>query len=477
MYHIEFSKIIFFLFLITQTVVSRQDEIQITTSSKEALSFFLEGMHKYENIQYATAAALFDETISADPEFAMAYLYRSRSGGSYNVSRRNLDKAVSLIDKVSEGEKHTILFYKAFAERDDNEQKKHIEYLINNFPNDKRTHFNAGIYYDFITDYPTALKHYIKATLIDENFAAAYNKIGYCFFDLGYYEAAEEAFQTYINLIPESPNPYDSYAELLLKIGKYDESIEQYKNAYKKDLLFTSALSGIGNNYIFKGDFEKAREYYQNHFRKTSFLNEKINALKLEAISYVHENNVKMALDIFAQLKALALKENSITDAIEANLSSALLSIEFGKMPESLQYIIRAEEMTKMSELPDPVKENYLIQSHKNSCYYLIKNNELEKAEKEIEKFKSRVEIRNNPLELKAHYSLTAMLELQKKNYTEAIDYFSNADSDDPLMLYYIADAYQKLGYLDAATELIVKISKWNENSLNYAIVKLHIKR
>ena len=38
------------------------------------------------------------------------------------------------------------------------------------------------------------------------------------------YADAEKAFQKYIELIPKDPNPYDSYAELLLKMGRFDDS-------------------------------------------------------------------------------------------------------------------------------------------------------------------------------------------------------------------------------------------------------------
>jgi tetratricopeptide (TPR) repeat protein len=467
---------IFILFSLT-LIAQQKEEIKITTSSEEALSFFLEGRHKYENIQYATAAALFDEAILTDPEFAMAYLYRSRSGGGYNVERKNLEKAVSLIDKVTEGEKHKILFYKAFAEGSDAEQKQHIDFLLKNFPDDKRTHFSAGIYYDFITDYPTALMHYIKATQIDENYAAAFNKIGYCFFDLEYYKAAEETFQKYINLNPDSPNPYDSYAELLLKTGRYEESIAQYKNAYKKDLLFTSALSGIGNNYLFMGDYKSAREYYQKHFRKTTLLDEKIDALKLEAISHIHENNIQNGLETFTQLRVLAEKENLITDAVEAQLSSAFLCIEFNRPEKAEENLNRAEELARMSELPEVVKENYITQAKRYQCLYLIRKNNLDEAEDEITKYGDLVNKRKNPLEIKAYFSLMGLLESEKENYEAALKYFEQADRDDPFNWYYMAKAYQKLGYLETATELIVKISNWNENNLSYAIVKLHLKQ
>ena len=115
-----------------------------------------------------------------------------------------------------------------------------------------------------LNDFQNALAHFTKAKEIDSNFAPVYNMIGYCQSALNNYPAAEEAFQTYIKLMPDRPNPYDSYAELLLKMGKYDESIAQYKKALEKDPTFTTSLAGIGNNYVFKGDYTAARKYFQD---------------------------------------------------------------------------------------------------------------------------------------------------------------------------------------------------------------------
>jgi cytochrome c-type biogenesis protein CcmH/NrfG len=46
--------------------------------------------------------------------------------------------------------------------------------------------------------------------------------MGYAYSDKNDFNKAEEAFKKYISLLPDSPNPYDSYAELLLKNGRYD---------------------------------------------------------------------------------------------------------------------------------------------------------------------------------------------------------------------------------------------------------------
>ena len=55
--------------------------------------------------------------------------------------------------------------------------------------------------------------------------------IGYSHIELENYDAAEIALKKYIELTPDSSNPYDSYAELLLTLGKYDQSIEYYQEA------------------------------------------------------------------------------------------------------------------------------------------------------------------------------------------------------------------------------------------------------
>src|SRR5664279_3617016 len=189
----NFYTFLFIVCLASYDLAAQVKEVPVTTSSKEALNFFLTGRDKFENQETASASSLFDKAIEKDPSFAIAYIYRAQSGGGYNVFRQNLDQ------------------------------------LLSTFPFDKRVQELAGEHYYNINDFQSALAHFTKAKEIDSNFAPVYNMIGYCQSALNNYPAAEEAFQTYIKLLPDKPNPYDSYAELLLKIGKYDESIAQYK--------------------------------------------------------------------------------------------------------------------------------------------------------------------------------------------------------------------------------------------------------
>ena len=94
--------------IIPVNIMGQVKEVPVTTSSKEAKSFFLDGREKMGNMEFVAAAPLFDKAIAADPDFALAYLYRSQSGGGLDLMRSNLEKAVALTGKVSEGEKELI---------------------------------------------------------------------------------------------------------------------------------------------------------------------------------------------------------------------------------------------------------------------------------------------------------------------------------------------------------------------------------
>ncbi|MBN1300726.1 MAG: hypothetical protein JW995_05885 [Melioribacteraceae bacterium] len=462
--------------LLTFQFSAQQSDMPITAQSEEALSYFMEGRYRFENIQYATAAALFDEAILTDPGFAMAYLYRARCGGGYNVVRENLSKAEALIDLVTEGEKHFIMFHKALEESDHLAQKDHIRKLLDLYPKDKRIHYYAGIHYDYIVDIPTALMHYLKAVQIDYEYAAAYNKIGYDFIDLGFLEAAEEAFKKYITLMPDNPNPYDSYAELLMKQGQYEESIHQYQTAYQKDVLFTQALAGIGNNYIFLGEYEKARDYYHRQHEKATRINEKLDALLWIAVSYIHENNIDEAVNTLV-LRATFAENASLTpDIIDTYNLIGLLLTENNQFERAEKYYNKADEMIKIMRMSSSSEQAYMVESEINNCFWLVKSGKLKEAKEQLSNCDAVVKDRLILSERKRINLVTGIYYLENNQPEIAITKFNEADTENPHTWYYMAMAFDALGYEENAGAYLDRIKYWNQNSFDYALVRNKIK-
>src|SRR6185295_20062327 len=202
-------------------------KVPVTTKSEDARKEFLQGRELSEKLLAQDSVQHFDKTIALDPEFAYAELARANAAGTAKEFFEHLNKAVALADKASEGERLLILANQAGANGEAVKQKEYLEKLVAAYPNDERAHFNLGAFEFGQQDYSQAIEHLKKAPELAPNYSPAYNMLGYAYRQAGDYANAEQAFKKYIELIPNDPNPYDSYAELLLKMGKFPESIEQ----------------------------------------------------------------------------------------------------------------------------------------------------------------------------------------------------------------------------------------------------------
>ncbi|MEI7525349.1 MAG: tetratricopeptide repeat protein [Mariniphaga sp.] len=447
-------------------------EIPITTSSREALEFYLSGRNKQDVADFDAALILFEKAIQKDPNFAMAYLSRAYCGGGYNVFRQNLDKAVSLISKVSEGEKLMLLYEQASADGNGQKQKEYHDALLKSFPSDKRVQANAGWYYYSFGDYPKAVIYFNKAAELDNKYAPAFNTLGICQSFLNNYTEAEKAFQTYIKLAPGNADPYDSYAFLLLKMGKDEEAIVQYKKALEKNPAFSSSLAGLGNVYIFKGDFESARKYYKDCFDKATNIDWKFGGLFNKAVSYLYEGKPGNTMTTFDELATLAQKEKLVPYEVWSYSFKGFTYTELGQLQEGLKCYEKAIDLVNKSALPDADKENMVTSSMLWRIYFLSANNQLDKATAESDKCKLKIESRKNPGEEKSFNSFIGYLELKKGNYDKAVQFLNKGDIEDPWVWYYTAVAYNKKGDKQNASKQLEKVRKCHLNSLGLALVR-----
>jgi len=283
--------------------------VPVMSNSREALDLFKNGREKFEDAEYPSATYLFNEAIKLDPEFALAYLYRSLSGEKGKSILEDMERTEILANKVSDGEKHLIMFYMATAKGNRIEQKEYLNRLLEFYPDDKRVQYIAGIYFHK-ENVEEALKHYQKAIELDDEFAAVYNLMGYIQTDLGNYREAEEAFKKYIELTPDNANSYDSYAEFLIKIKRYDESIINYRKALEIDPSYILALWGITECYLLKGNYNKARDYCDKLYNESPSNYCKYCALLKKAMSYMYEGRIEDAMLMLNDCNNFAKKKN-----------------------------------------------------------------------------------------------------------------------------------------------------------------------
>ncbi|MBN2412406.1 tetratricopeptide repeat protein [candidate division KSB1 bacterium] len=477
--HVMFTgggmSIILILLLLVSCSKIQKNEMPVTTQSKQALQLFLDGRDNWENLEFTKAFDLLSKATKMDSNFAQAYIYKAFCmGGTGNPNEfiKAFNNALKAMDHASEGEKAFISYIKAINEGDGPKQQELIEQLLTLFPEDKRILVFAGNHYTLMNDFQIAKEYYEKALLLDKNYTRIYNDLGYTYSSLNENQKAEETFKTYISLIPDKANPYDSYAELLLKLGRYDESIGQYQKALEVDPTFLRAYDGIGNNFIFKGDFEQARNSYQQRLDKATQFGDKLGALYLQAVSYIHQGDLNAAMAILNNRRELAQKENQMTTVLFSYLTDAKTLMELGNPAEGLKQVQTAMDLITSLELDDWIKENLTVAAMEMMCNCKIHDNKLEEAKVDVDKFKQLINKRQDPENIMQLESTLALLALKEKQYDQALEHFAKADNQSPLNWYYMALAYEQKGDADNARQLLEKISTWTTNNLNLALVR-----
>ena len=459
--------VLLLLFISPGALLAQQKEMSLTTS-KEALALFVQGREKAENLE--DPGTLFEQAVQKDPQFAIAYLFAGRTNQEF---RKNVEKAASLADRVSPGEREWILAAKDQAEGNQAGRKMHLEQLLKLHPVDKRVHSQMGFYYRSIGDDATALRHFTQAVKLDKNYAPAYNNIGYSNLSLGRYGDAEQAFKTYIKLIPKNPNPYDSYAELLMKTGEFDASIKQYQRALLIDPTFINSYRGIGNNYAYKGDYVKARESYQLMFDKASDDGLRDLALLSAVNSYLAEGNTEKALQVNERRRAMAEKAGDDVSLIAVYTAAGFILAESGKLDDAAQQFEKADQLRNEPSLAPAVRENRRFGGMQNRARLSIARQEFDSAKVQLEEIRQYLSSRKNPNQERGYNETAGFLELGQKNYAKALAYFATANSNDPYIWYYQAVAEEAAGESKRATALYVKVTRWNQlDDMGYALVR-----
>jgi tetratricopeptide (TPR) repeat protein len=448
----------------------RTKEIPVTTSSDEARNFFVQGREKFENIEYPVAIPLFDQAIAKDNEFALAYAYRAIAVGSGASVGADLKKAQELSENVTEGEQLIISYYQAFYDVNQPKQKECIDKMLQLYPEDKRTNMFAGSYHRAIGDPKTAITYFDKAVALDKDFAPCYNFLGYANKEVGNLEGAEKAFKEYIRLVPNKPNPYDSYAELLLKIGRYDESIVQYQKAYDTDNTFARSLYGIGDNYLFKGNFKKAREYYRMYFDKCTRAGYKLNGLYNIAISYIYENKIDDVLRAFSEYRTFAMRENLERQVVSSYSYEGFALLYLGKASEALKKYDEAIAAIYRTNISDREKANLRVMGNMWRAISYAFLGDIGLAKTNAYLFQQDVEKRRNPIEQNYLQWVLAIIELKEGKYDTAIERYSKVEPN-PLTLFHQGQAYVKKGDKENAKKVFGKILNWNQNIMYLAVV------
>lgn len=458
----------------SSTTPAAGGKVPITTKSDDARKEFLQGRDLAEKLLAQDSLQHFDKALALDPDFASAELARANNSPTAKEFFDHLNKAVSLADKASDGEKFFILANQAGTNGDVTKQKDALDKLVTAYPNDERAQFALGNYYFGQQAYGPAIEHYKKATELAPNYSPAYNILGYAYRQQDDFANAEQAFKKYVELIPNDPNPYDSYAELLLKMGKFDESIVQYRKALAIDPHFVPSHFGISADLTYMGKPQEAEAELGKMADQARNDGELRTAFFGMAVVAADGGKLEKALQQMDKEFAVAQKKDDGA-AMAADLQAkGNILAEMGKYDQATQQFDRSLKYIEESSLSQEIKDNARLLHHFNLTAMAIGKKDYAAAKTHAEEYRHGAEASKNPAQVKLAHELAGRIALAQKDYDKTIAELEQSNLQDPRNLYRLGQANDGKGDHAKAQEFYSNAAKFNSlPALNYAFIRV----
>lgn len=443
------------------------DKVPVTTSSDEARALYEEGLALADNLHFIEANEAFAKAVEIDRNFAMAYLRLAQTSQSAAAFFKAVGLAEDNAKNGTEGEQLYIRALIAGAENDQAMQLESSIALMSMYPKDERTHMQVANYLTGQQNFADAIKHYGHATAINPEFAAAFNALGYAHRNNDNLAGAREAFARYVELIPDEANPYDSYAELLLEMGEYDESIENYRKAIAINANFISAYAGITINQSLKGDAEAAQAAATDMLGAARNSGQKQGAMFRSVTSHLFAGNVEAALAVSEERFAAAEAEgNHATMGAIHEYMGDIVTVA-GDGAKGLEYFASALAHRQESNINDANKAQAERAYQFKAAIAAMVDGDIETLASRAAEYTAAAEASGTASERLRVHELAGYLAAVNEDFKTSAAELSQASQLNPIVLYWSALANKSIGNTEKAKDLATRAATRNTLSPN----------
>jgi tetratricopeptide (TPR) repeat protein len=256
-------------------------------------------------------------------------------------------------------------------------------------------------------------------------------------------------------------------------MGRFDESITQYRKALAIDANFINSHQGIAAALMYQGKPDDAAAELQKITDKARSDAERRTALFGLTVVNVDIGKMDQALAEVDKQYTLGEKTNDVP-AMTGDLQlKGNIMLETGKPDEARALYERLVKMTGASSLSQEIKDNTRLFHHYNLTRVALAKKELATAKTEAAAFRKGTESLKNPFQTKQAHELLGMIALEAKDYDAAVTELLQANQQNPYDLYRLCQAYQGKGDVGKAKDSCTKAANFNSlPQLNLAFIR-----
>lgn len=287
------------------------------------------------------------------------------------------------------------------------------------------------------------------------------------------WKGPKTAFETYIELIPDDLDPYDSYAELLMRTGRFEESITSYRLALEQDDHFVASHIGIATNLNFLDRQDEADRQLEQMLANARNDGERRGAYFAMAVSRVSAGDLSGAIDCIAVEMALAAKIGDATAMAGDHTNIGLLQLKLGNSDAAEAHFEAALAVVEASDRAEEVKEGARRGILYNSAVVASARGDYETARRLAAELQERGETIGNRFAIRLSHELRGIAALAAGDGSTATKELAQANQQNPYNLFRQALAAAARGDdFDTRQWLQKTIDNNPLNSLNDAIVR-----
>jgi tetratricopeptide (TPR) repeat protein len=272
--------------------------------------------------------------------------------------------------------------------------------------------------------------------------------------------------------------------QVAMNMGKLDEAKAALERAIQLDGSTPRAYTFIGNVYLLKGDYAKAREHFKASLAKAPKDSAPFGPNYGLAYSYIYEGDIKTALRTLEAYQAEYDRSPAQQNfpAVFIWNSIGRLYLENGQPAEAIKAYEKGYNTIPGSNLSENDKKAWLGRLHHGKGRALAKLGKHDEAWKEAELIKKMIEENGKEGEAfwPSYHYIAGYLKLEAKDYAKAIEHLKQTDLSDPFHKLLLARAYEKAGDEANAQKLYKEIVSFNglnlERALSYPEAKKKLK-
>jgi tetratricopeptide (TPR) repeat protein len=442
--------------------------LPITTSSAKARQLYQKGMADYENLYLERCNDDWRAAVKEDPNLAVAWAWIAFNSSNPQEVSAARSKAKELAPKLTPGEQLMIAWISKVQEGDYLGGITAMNDMLEMYPRDKHLLYLAGNWLMGENGNDQAERYMEKALALDKNFPAALNDLAYVDARNRKFDKAFAAMDRYVALLPNEPNPEDSYGELKRMAGDFQSSLEHYRAALKMDPDFVTSQLGLGDTYALMGNQEQARAEYDKAIRYAHNEADRLTYGMQKAMTYVRDGNFAEADKEYQEIAETA-------HAKEQDLQEAQA---FGRMAEyqsddnlALKDLKLAEEaLGHRATISPSDRDEEMSRILRNRAVRAARAGNQALADKSQQQLEAMASGSRNRVIQASYNGAAGTLLMDQKKYEDAIGRLEE-DQDNPFTMELLVQAYYETGATEKLHEMEAKLRGTNVPTMEQALV------